>query len=433
MNIYDILSKKKYGQALTKEEIQFTINGYVDGVIADYQMSALLMAICINDMNEDEIFNLTMTMRDSGDILSLDEIDGIKVDKHSTGGVGDKISLILSPMLAALGVKVAKMSGRGLGHTGGTIDKLESIKGFSTTLSKEQFISNVNNIGMAIAGQSANLAPADKKIYALRDVTATVDSIPLIASSIMSKKLASGADAIVLDVKCGNGAFMKDINNAIKLADTMVTIGKKAGKEMAAVITDMNQPLGTHIGNGLEVLEVIDTLKGNGNADILQVTYALGTKMLIFAKKAETEAEALEMLKGTIKDGSALKKFTEFVALQGGDTEYIVNSEKLINAKNIKTITAKGEGYITNILTEEIGRAVQILGGGREKKEDLIDPSVGVVMNKKLGDYVRLGESIFTLYGNNEEKELMAVEKLENSITYGKVKIKQPDIIKAVI
>lgn len=336
-------------------------------------------------------------------------------------------------MLAALGVKVAKMSGRGLGHTGGTIDKLESIKGFSTTLSKEQFISNVNNIGMAIAGQSANLAPADKKIYALRDVTATVDSIPLIASSIMSKKLASGADAIVLDVKCGNGAFMKDINNAIKLADTMVTIGKKAGKEMAAVITDMNQPLGTHIGNGLEVLEVIDTLKGNGNADILQVTYALGTKMLIFAKKAETEAEALEMLKGTIKDGSALKKFTEFVALQGGDTEYIVNSEKLINAKNIKTITAKGEGYITNILTEEIGRAVQILGGGREKKEDLIDPSVGVVMNKKLGDYVRPGESIFTLYGNNEEKELMAVEKLENSITYGKVKIKQPDIIKAVI
>ena len=286
---------------------------------------------------------------------------------------------------------------------------------------------------MAIAGQSANLAPADKKIYALRDVTATVDSIPLIASSIMSKKLASGADAIVLDVKCGNGAFMKDINNAIKLADTMVAIGKKAGKEMAAVITDMNQPLGTHIGNGLEVLEVIDTLKGNGNADILQVTYALGTKMLIFAKKAETEAEALEMLKGTIKDGSALKKFTEFVALQGGDTEYIVNSEKLINAKNIKTITAKGEGYITNILTEEIGRAVQILGGGREKKEDLIDPSVGVVMNKKLGDYVRPGESIFTLYGNNEEKELMAVEKLENSITYGKVKIKQPDIIKAVI
>lgn len=433
MNIYDILSKKKYGQALTKEEIQFAINGYVDGTIADYQMSALLMAICINGMSDDEIYNLTMTMRDSGDILSLDEIDGIKVDKHSTGGVGDKISLILSPMLAALGVKVAKMSGRGLGHTGGTIDKLESIKGFSTTLSKEQFISNVNSIGMAIAGQSANLAPADKKIYALRDVTATVDSIPLIASSIMSKKLASGADAIVLDVKCGNGAFMKDINSAIRLADTMVTIGKKAGKEMAAVITDMNQPLGTHIGNGLEIVEVINTLKGNGNDDILQVTYALGTKMLIFAKKTEAEAEALEMLKSTIKDGSAFKKFTEFVALQGGDTEYILNSEKLVNAKNIKPITAKEEGYITNILTEEIGRAVQILGGGREKKGDLIDPSVGVVMNKKLGDYVKAGESIFTLYGNDEEKVLVAIEKLENSITYGKEKINQPDIIKAVI
>lgn len=433
MNIYDILSKKKYKEALTKEEIKFTINGYVSGKIADYQMSALLMAICINGMNDDEIFNLTMTMRDSGDILNLDEIDGIKVDKHSTGGVGDKISLILSPMLAALGVKVAKMSGRGLGHTGGTIDKLESIKGFSTTLTKKQFIDNVNNIGMAIAGQSANLAPADKKIYALRDVTATVDSIPLIASSIMSKKLASGADAIVLDVKCGNGAFMKDIDSAIKLADTMVSIGKKAGKNMAAVITDMNQPLGTHIGNGLEIIEAIDTLKGMGHEDVLKVTYALGTKMLLFAKKAKNEEEAQQLLESTIKDGSALKKFTEFVALQGGDTEYILNSEKLVSATIVKNITSQKEGYITDILTQEVGRAVQILGGGRERKEDLIDYSVGVIMNKKLGDYVMAGESIFTLYGNDENKVLQAIEKLQNSITLSKEKFNKPDIIKAVI
>lgn len=433
MNIYDIISKKKYRRSLNEEEIRFAINGYVNGEIADYQMSALLMAICINGMTDEETFSLTKAMRDSGDILKLDEIDGIKVDKHSTGGVGDKISLILSPMLAALGVKVSKMSGRGLGHTGGTIDKLESIKGFSTTLSKEQFINNVNGIGMAIAGQSANLAPADKKIYALRDVTATVDSIPLIASSIMSKKLASGADAIVLDVKCGNGAFMKDIDNAKKLASTMVSIGKKAQKEMAAVITDMNQPLGTHIGNGLEIVEVIETLKGNGNEDILAVTYSLGTKMLLFAKKAKDEACALKMLKSTIDNGSALEKFTDFVALQGGDTEYILNPQKLIDVKIIKKVTSNQTGYISEILTEEIGRAVQILGGGREKKEDKIDHSVGVIISKKLGDYIELGETIFEIYGNDADKVSKAFEKLENSIKIGDKKINKPDIIKAVI
>lgn len=433
MNIYDIISKKKYGKILSKDEIEYVIDGYTKGKVADYQMSALLMAICINGMNDEETFNLTMAMRDSGDVLRLDEIDGIKVDKHSTGGVGDKISLILSPMLAALGVKVAKMSGRGLGHTGGTIDKLESIKGFSTMLTKQQFINNVNEIGMAIAGQSANLAPADKKIYALRDVTATVDSIPLIASSIMSKKLASGADAIVLDVKCGNGAFMKDFDSALKLAETMVSIGKMAGKEMAAVITDMNEPLGTHIGNALEIVEVINTLRGNGNDGVLKVTYALGTKMLLFAKKAKNEEEAAKLLENTVKDGSALKKFTEFVALQGGDIEYIFNTEKLINANIVCDILSDREGYVTDIMTEEIGRAVQILGGGREKKEDIIDESVGVVINKKIGDYVKCNDVIFNIYGNDEAKVKEAIKKLEKSVVFGNEKPNKPKVIKAVI
>lgn len=433
MNIYDIISKKKYGKILSKDEIEYVIDGYTKGKVADYQMSALLMAICINGMNDEETFNLTMAMRDSGDVLRLDEIDGIKVDKHSTGGVGDKISLILSPMLAALGVKVAKMSGRGLGHTGGTIDKLESIKGFSTLLTKQQFINNVNEIGMAIAGQSANLAPADKKIYALRDVTATVDSIPLIASSIMSKKLASGADAIVLDVKCGNGAFMRDFDSALKLAETMVSIGKMAGKEMAAVITDMNEPLGTHIGNALEIVEVINTLRGNGNDDVLKVTYALGTKMLLFAKKAKNEEEAAKLLENTVKDGSALKKFTEFVALQGGDIEYIFNTEKLINANIVCDILSDREGYVTDIMTEEIGRAVQILGGGREKKEDIIDESVGVVINKKIGDYVKCNDVIFNIYGNDEAKVKEAIKKLEKSVVFGNEKPNKPKVIKAVI
>ncbi|MDE6209697.1 MAG: pyrimidine-nucleoside phosphorylase [Lachnospiraceae bacterium] len=433
MNLYDIITKKKRSEALTKEEIDFVVSGYTNGEVADYQMSALLMAICINGMNEEETFNLTISMRDSGDILDLSEIDGIKVDKHSTGGVGDKISLILSPMLAALGVKVAKMSGRGLGHTGGTIDKLESIKGFTTTLSRDEFLYNVNNIGMAIAGQSANLAPADKKIYALRDVTATVDCIPLIASSIMSKKLASGADAIVLDVKCGNGAFMKTEEEAKRLAQAMVSIGRMAGKKISAVITDMNEPLGSHIGNGLEVAEVIETLKGNGNRDILEVTYALGSEMLIFAKKANTKEEARNMLENTIADGSAYEKFTEFVKAQKGDISYITSPEKLVNASVIKELKAKACGYISELDTENIGRAVQILGGGRSKKDDIIDMSVGLIINKKTGSYVKSEDTIFTLYGNDKIKVAEAIKKLEKSVKITAQKPCETSLIKEVI
>lgn len=433
MNLYDIITKKKRSEALTKEEIDFVVSGYTKGEVADYQMSALLMAICINGMNEEETFNLTISMRDSGDILDLSEIDGIKVDKHSTGGVGDKISLILSPMLAALGVKVAKMSGRGLGHTGGTIDKLESIKGFTTTLSRDEFLYNVNNIGMAIAGQSANLAPADKKIYALRDVTATVDCIPLIASSIMSKKLASGADAIVLDVKCGNGAFMKTEEEAKRLAQAMVSIGRMAGKKISAVITDMNEPLGSHIGNGLEVAEVIETLKGNGNRDILEVTYALGSEMLIFAKKANTKEEARNMLENTIADGSAYEKFTDFVKAQKGDISYITSPEKLVKASVIKELKSNACGYISELDTENIGRAVQILGGGRSKKDDIIDMSVGLIINKKTGSYVKSKDTIFTLYGNDKIKVAEAIKKLEKSVKITAQKPCETSLIKEVI
>ncbi len=422
MNAYDILTKKKNKMELSKEEIEFMVLGYTNGNIPDYQMSALLMAICINGMNDNETYSLTMTMRDSGDVLDLSKINGIKVDKHSTGGVGDKISLILSPMIAALGIPVAKMSGRGLGHTGGTIDKLESISGFSTSLSEEKFINNVNNIGIAIAGQTANLAPADKKIYALRDVTATVDCIPLIASSIMSKKLASGANAIVLDVKCGNGAFMQDEENALMLAKTMVKIGESAGKKMAAVVTDMNQPLGTHIGNALEIIEVVETLKGKGCHDTLAVVYALGCKMVMLSGRADNEALAKKLLEDTILDGSALKKFIQFVEAQGGKTDFVSDYSVLLKAKFIENINSKSQGVITDFDTQKIGRAVQILGGGRETKDSIIDPFVGIVLNKKLGEEVDKNTSIFTVYANDEMKYNESCKKLYEAVTISEVK-----------
>lgn len=435
LNSYDILTKKKNGQELSKEEIEFMVYGYTKGEVMDYQMSALLMAICINGMTNEETYNLTIAMRDSGDVLDLSKINGIKVDKHSTGGVGDKISLILSPMVATLGVHVAKMSGRGLGHTGGTIDKLESIPGFKTSMEEEKFIENVNSIGIAIAGQTANLAPADKKIYALRDVTATVDCIPLIASSIMSKKLASGADAIVLDVKCGNGAFMKNEILAKKLAKTMVDIGKSANKKMAAVITDMNQPLGTHIGNALEIIEVIETLKGRGQKDILEVVYSLGEKMLVFAGVAQNDESARTMLKKTIQDGSALEKFAQFIRTQGGDDLVINNYDILNKARYVFDIKANKNGYICNVDTEEIGKAVCYLGGGRKTKTDIIDPYVGIVMHKKLGDRVEENTSIFTVYANDEMKYNSICNQLMDSvkITEFKENFIIPQIVKQVI
>ncbi len=430
MKAYDIISKKKNGQTLSEDEIKYMVDGFTNGEIPDYQMSAFLMAVCLKGMNDEETFQLTMAMRDSGDILDLGEIEGIKVDKHSTGGVGDKISLILSPIVASLGVKVAKMSGRGLGHTGGTIDKLESIDGFTTELKKSEFIRNVNEIGIAIASQTANLAPADKKIYALRDVTATVDCIPLIASSIMSKKLAAGADCIVIDIKCGNGAFMKTKEDAEKLARTMVAIGKSAGKNMSCIITDMNQPLGRSVGNYLEVLETIQTLKGEGSEDVLEVVYALGAKMLVFARKAEDYESAVAMIKESIANGEAYKKFMEFVMRQGGTTNNFSAKNKVAY---VKEIAINKEGYISSFETEDVGRAVQILGGGRETKTSIIDPYVGVIVNKKVGEYISNDTAVFTVFANDEVKLEEAERRLIESVCVSSVKIKKPEIIKGII
>ena len=386
MRMYDLIMKKRNGGELTEEEIYFMIDGYVRGEIPDYQMSAMTMAICFQGMTPEETKNLTLAMAESGDMLDLSAIEGIKVDKHSTGGVGDKTSLVLGPMVASLGVAVAKMSGRGLGHTGGTIDKLESFTGFHTSLSNEQFIKNVNEIHMAIVGQTADLAPADKKLYALRDVTGTVDQLSLISSSIMSKKLASGADAIVLDVKTGDGAFMKTLEDSVALAEAMVSIGKLAGRKMTAVISEMDQPLGNAVGNVLEVKEAIETLKGNGPADLVELVLTLGSHMVLAAEKANTLEEAREKLELSLKDGSAFETFKRFVVAQGGSEEEVMHPEKLPAAKYVEDVICEEEGYVSKIQTEEIGRISLLLGGGRETKESEIDLSVGFVLKKKVGD-----------------------------------------------
>ena len=357
MRMYDLILKKKQGKELNTEEINWMIKEFTEGRIPDYQMSAMTMAICFQGMDKRETFDLTMAMRDSGDVLDLSRIDGIKVDKHSTGGVGDKVSLVLTPIVASLGVPVAKMSGRGLGHTGGTIDKLESFSGFSTEISEEKFIDSVNTIGIAIAGQTANLAPADKKLYALRDVTATVDQMSLIASSIMSKKLASGADAIVLDVKTGNGAFMQTEEDAIALAKAMVDIGNRAGKQTVAVITDMDEPLGNAVGNALEIKEVIDALHGDGPEDLMEVVYVLGTQMLLLAKRAEDEEIARNLITESIQERKALKKFAEFIENQGGNREEILHPDMLPKARYVIPVLAEEEGCIERILAQDIGIA----------------------------------------------------------------------------
>ncbi len=404
MRMYDIIMKKRNGGELSKEEIDFFIEGYTKGEIPDYQVSALMMAIYFQKMTEQETYNLTMAMADSGDRLDLSAIQGIKVDKHSTGGVGDKTSLALIPMVAACGIPVAKMSGRGLGHTGGTIDKLESFDGFTTGLTTERFIENVNRIGIAIMGQTADLAPADKKLYALRDVTATVDNLSLIASSIMSKKLAAGADAIVLDVKTGSGAFMKRESEAKALAQEMVKIGKNAGRKTIAVISDMDQPLGFAVGNALEVKEAIETLKGNGPADFLELCLTLGSQMLIAGGRAESSAEAEEMLRAVIADGSALKKLAAFVEAQGGDSSAVYHPELLPQASIVRPVTAPESGYLTHIVCDEVGICSLILGGGRETKESEIDLSVGLMLCKKAGDYVEAGEPLAMIHANDEGK-----------------------------
>lgn len=420
MRMYDLILKKKQGGELSTDEIRYMIEGFTEGSIPDYQMSAMTMAICFRGMTPRETVDLTLAMRDSGDVLDLSGIKGVKVDKHSTGGVGDKTSLALTPIIAALGVPVAKMSGRGLGHTGGTIDKLECFDGFTTALSEEQFAENVNTIGIAIAGQTANLAPADKKLYALRDVTATVDQMSLIASSIMSKKLASGSDAIVLDVKTGNGAFMKKLEDSRALAKEMVSIGTMAGKKTVAVITDMDQPLGRAVGNSLEVREAIDTLRGEGPADFKEVVFALGSQMLMLAGRAADEKEARALMEGVIEDGSALDKFAQFVRAQGGDAAPVYDTSLLPVAGKTLEVTAKESGYVHRILAEDIGIACMTLGGGRETKESAIDLSVGIILEKKNGDAVSDGEVLATIYGNDNAKMQAAYEKIAHAYEIAK-------------
>lgn len=433
MRMVDIIEKKRDGGKLTKEEIEFFVNGYVRGDIPDYQASALLMAIYFRNMDYDETLNLTLAMENSGDKLDLSGINGIKVDKHSTGGVGDKTSLVLAPMVAALGGKVAKMSGRGLGHTGGTIDKLESIPGFNTSLSEEAFVKQVNDIGIAITGQTGNLAPADKKIYALRDVTATVENISLIASSIMSKKLAAGADAILLDVKTGSGAFMKEKSEAVKLAQEMVDIGKSAGRKMTAVITNMDEPLGMAVGNILEVKEAIDTLKGNGPEDFTELVETLASHMLMLGGVAEKFDDAVSMVRTTIRDGKALAKFKQFVAAQGGDTRYIDHPELFEQAHVIEEIHSEQEGFVEHINAQEIGICSLILGGGRETKDSQIDPTVGLVFSKKVADPVKKGDLLATIYGNEEEKVRQAVKHFKENFHIAKDQLEKPQMIKQVL
>ena len=405
MRMVDIIEKKRDGQELTTAEINFFIEGYTKGEIPDYQASALAMAIYFQDMNDRERADLTRAMVESGDTIDLSAIDGVKVDKHSTGGVGDTTTLVLAPLVASLGVPVAKMSGRGLGHTGGTIDKLESIAGFHVELTREQFIDLVNRDKVAVIGQSGNLTPADKKLYALRDVTGTVNSIPLIASSIMSKKIAAGADAIILHVKTGDGAFMKTQEDAEELAHAMVRIGNHVGRKTIAIISDMSQPLGFAIGNALEVKEAIETLQGKGPKDLTELVLTLGSQMVILAGKAKTSEEAKEMLLDAIHSGKALAKFKEFLANQGGDASIVDDLTKLPQAKYKIELPAKQSGYISRMVADEIGVASMILGAGRATKEDVIDLAVGLVLHKKVGDKVEEGESILTIYSNRENVE----------------------------
>ena len=433
MRMYDLIMKKRNGGELTREEIRYFITDYTNGIIPDYQVSALMMAIYFQKMTERETYELTMAMAKSGETLDLSDIAGIKVDKHSTGGVGDKTSLALTPMVAACGLPVAKMSGRGLGHTGGTIDKLESFPGFTTALSAEEFKESVNRIGIAIMGQTADLAPADKKLYALRDVTATVDNLSLIASSIMSKKLASGADAIVLDVKTGSGAFMKRKEDAFALADAMVKIGKSAGRKMRALITDMDQPLGNAVGNALEVKEAIRTLKGRGPADFTELVYALGSQMLMVGGKAANEDEAMNMLREAVSSGRALKKLEELVQAQGGDAGAVRDETLLPGARLVREIPSPETGYVTGIVCEEIGICCLMLGGGRETKDSPIDLSVGFEIHKKVGDFVKKGESLATLHANSEEKADASEERFIRAYSFSETRPEKRAFIHGIL
>lgn len=431
MRMIDIIEKKRDGKSLSKEEIEFFIKGYTEGDIPDYQASSLAMAIFFQDMNEEERAALTMAMVNSGDVIDLSKINGIKVDKHSTGGVGDTTTLVLAPLVAAVGVPVAKMSGRGLGHTGGTIDKLESIDGFHVEISEADFIKLVNEDQVAVIGQTGNLTPADKKLYALRDVTGTVNSIPLIASSIMSKKIAAGADAIVLDVKTGNGAFMKTLEDAEALAHAMVSIGNNVGRNTMAIISDMSQPLGRAIGNALELKEAIDTLNGQGPEDLTELVLTLGSQMVVLAERANTLEEARQLLNEAIENGSALDKFKTFLENQGGDASVVNSPELLPTAEYQIDYKAKSSGVVSELIANEIGVASMMLGAGRQTKEDDIDLSVGIVLNKKVGDKVNVGESLLTIHSNRENVDDV-IKKLDESIEI-KAQAKTPTLIHKII
>ena len=430
MNIIDIIEAKKDKKALTKEQIHFFIKGYIDKTIEDYQASALLMAITINGMTSEETAYLTEEMRVSGEVWDLSDIPGLKIDKHSTGGVGDKVSLILGPLVASCGAKMAKMSGRGLGHTGGTLDKMESIPGMRINLTKEEFKKQVKEIGVCIIGQSKDIDPADKKLYALRDVTGTVQSIPLIASSIMSKKLASGADCILLDVKCGKGAFMKTYEDAKILATEMVNIGKKLKKNVKAEITDMNQPLGKAVGNNLEIKEVIETLKGNGPKDLEDICLSSGAILLVQAELFKNTEDARKALVENIKNGKAFEKFKEFVKAQGGDVEYIDHPEKFPVSKNLIEIKSDDEGYIKTIDALAIGLGSCHLGGGRVKITDVIDMSAGIILNKKVGDFVKKGELLCTLHTNKDNVDHI-IKSVKEAFIFQAEPIKESELFKS--
>ncbi|MGG1218327.1 pyrimidine-nucleoside phosphorylase [Priestia endophytica] len=428
MRMVDLIAKKRDGKELTKEEISFIVEGYTSGDIPDYQMSAFTMAVFFQGMTANEQAELTMSMVQSGDTIDLSAIEGVKVDKHSTGGVGDTTTLILAPLVAAVGVPVAKMSGRGLGHTGGTIDKLEAVKGFHVEIDKKEFIELVNKNKVAVVGQSGNLTPADKKIYALRDVTATVNSLPLIAASIMSKKIAAGADAIVLDVKTGAGAFMKNLEDAKALAQSMVNIGNNVGRQTMAVISDMSQPLGFAIGNALEVEEAIDTLKGKGPKDLEELCLVLGSYMVYLADKASSLEEARRMLQEVIENGKALESFKTFLAAQGGDPSVVDDVAKLPQAAHKIEVNAEKDGYVSEIVADEMGTAAMWLGAGRATKDSEIDLAVGLMLRKKVGDEVKKGESLVTIYSNKEDVQEVKEHILKN-ISISSKKVEAPSLI----
>lgn len=433
MRVYDIVLKKRNGFELNKEEIDFLVNGFTKGEIPDYQMSAFTMAVYFQGMTPEETAHLTMAMVNSGEKVDLSPIEGIKVDKHSTGGVGDTTTLVLGPLVASVGVTVAKISGRGLGHTGGTLDKMESVPGLSVELSRDEFIQNVNRIKLSVTGQTAQLVPADKKLYALRDVTATVDSIPLIASSIMSKKIASGAEAIVLDVKTGTGAFMKSLEDSFLLAEAMVQIGSQVKRETVAVVSDMNQPLGNSIGNSLEVIEAMEVLKNQGSDHLKDICLTLGAHMVVLAKKANSIEEAKDLLNECLENGKALAKFKEFIEAQGGNPA-VVDDYSILPQANIKVeYTAKNSGYIKEINAERIGLAAMVLGAGRENKESEIDLSAGLVLKQRLGDKVEKGQSIITLYTNNEGKVDDARKILDSAILIEEEKVSAPPLIYGIV